>query len=345
MRRKAESSCCFRKRRPMSSGKGRCIIPVFLSYMGCTRRCLFCSQRGITEDDSERTFAELDLRVREYLDSRKAIARNAEIAFYGSTFTSISAPVQEAYLRWAFGWVEKGFVTSIRVSTRPDDITEEKISRLVHYGVKTVEIGIQSLDENTLRQNRRFYTLADIDRTFALLKTAPFQLGVHLMTGLYGSSETSDEQSLVAVLARHPDFLRIHPTLVIRQTALEELYLRGLYHPDTLFAAVDHCSDLLRRCQQAGTPVIRMGLHIPSNRLSEVVAGPYHPSFGDLVLKMACLKQRLESERHNESEGGKTPLPCGMEREQREALGSYNGFFAGWFQEKSRLSFNNSARR
>jgi len=330
----------------MGSGKGLCIIPVFLSYMGCPRRCLFCSQKGITENDSERTFDELDQRVETYVTSRTAHSGTfgptpgkIEIAFYGSTFTSISEASQEAYLRWALGWVETGYVQSIRVSTRPDELSEEKISRLARYGVKTIEIGVQSFDENTLRQNRRYYTNAEIAHAFALLRTEPFQLGIHLMTHMYGSSRGLDEQSLAAALSYRPDFLRVHPTLVIRQTGLEDLYLRGLYRPASLFETVDQCSDWLLMCQQAGTPVVRMGLHIPVDRVTEVLAGPYHPSFGDLVYKMASLKQRLAAERHHESEKEE------MEKEHREALGSYKGFFTDWYSEQHRLILNSKAQR
>lgn len=330
----------------MGSAKSNGIIPVFLSYMGCPNQCLFCSQKGVTEDDSQRSFEELDERVMTFISSRsnrsnssEVSSRRFEIAFYGGTFTSIPEPMQEAFLRWAYRWLERGSIDSIRVSTRPDDLTVDKLQCLARYGVKTIEIGAQSFDDHTLRLNRRSYTSEDIDRAFGLLKSSPFRVGVHLMTHLYGSSEAIDAQSLSAALSYRPAFLRLHPTLVLRHTGLERLYRERRYRPASLFEGVDGCSDALLLCRSAQTPVARMGLHIPANRVSEVVAGPYHPAFGDLVSKMADLKELIASERLVDYAGD------GLDQKYREALGSHKGFFAKWFRERSREARHVRARR
>jgi hypothetical protein len=105
------------------------------------------------------------------------------------------------------------------------------------------------------------------------------------MVGLPGDSPAGAIASLRRVLDLKPTFLRIYPTLVIAGTRLEDLYRAGEYTPLTLDGAVGCCKVMLHEALRAGIPVVRSGLQdSPELRTpGNVVAGPYHPAFRQLL--------------------------------------------------------------
>ncbi len=151
--------------------------------------------------------------------------------------------------------------------------------------VRTVEIGAQSLMDRVLMAARRGHTAGQVARAVEDLKAAGFEVGLHLMAGLPGDDEEGFAASVAAAVALRPDSVRIHPTLVLRDTPLADAYRQGLYEPLPLETAVRICKDARRRFLEADIPVIRMGLQTtPAMEApGAVVAGPYHPAFGALV--------------------------------------------------------------
>ena len=207
-----------------------------------------------------------------------------ELAFYGGSFTAIPEAEQEALLAAAIPARESGAVSAIRVSTRPDAVTVEKLARLRRYGVETVELGAQSMCDEVLRRSGRGHTREDTVKAAKLVKDAGFALILQMMTGLPGSNDTRDIETARSIAALAPDGVRIYPTVIIQNTPLEDLWRAGKYREHTVEEAVCVCARILPIFDAAGIPVIRLGLN-PSDELSggAAVGGAYHPALGELV--------------------------------------------------------------
>ncbi len=216
-----------------------------------------------------------------------------EIGFFGGSFTGIEKNVQEACLKVAYKYVKNGDVKSIRVSTRPDYISHECVEFLKSYGVDLIELGAQSMDDDVLLQNRRGHTSADTERASSVIKSAGLKLGLQMMTGLLGDTDEIAIETAKKIISLSPDCVRIYPTLVLKGTYLADLFLRKEYVPQTLDAAVSLCARLKQEFDKTNIPVIRMGL-LSSDSINldkEVLAGPYHPAFGELVLSEICFQK------------------------------------------------------
>lgn len=265
------------------------IVPFFISHKGCPYRCVFCNQVKIAGSAGDLpSAAELVDRIAAYRASggRKSV----EVAFYGGTFTSLPRPVLERLLLPLQPLTAGGEVDSIRVSTRPDSIDAAMAGFLVQMGVKTVELGVQSMDDDVLALSGRGHTAAHTVNACRVLQTAGVAVGMQLMPGLPGDSEEKALASLNACLSLRPEFLRIYPTLVIAGTELARLYETGRYSPLPLDKAVRLCKLMLHAALAADVKVIRIGLQ-PTGELDTggtVLAGPYHPAFRQLVESALC---------------------------------------------------------
>ncbi|MHB9097036.1 MAG: elongator complex protein 3 [Syntrophales bacterium] len=262
------------------------IIPFFIMNRGCPHRCLFCNERLTAGDRPERiTEAAFNQTVRGYLDCATRKSGPVQIAFYGGTFTGMERKEQRRLLELAAPFLRAGAVDSIRISTRPDEINREGLALLKKSGVTTIEVGMQSLDDEVLLRSRRGHTAADTVRALTLFREGGFATGVHLMAGLPGDSRDRFAHTVEKVIALGPDTVRIHPTIVLKDTPLADDFREGRYLPLTLAEAVEQGKDALKRLTAAGIPVIRLGLQT-TRELEEpgaVVAGPFHPAFRTLV--------------------------------------------------------------
>ena len=257
----------------------RRILPIFVPHAGCPNDCVFCNQKRISGSLLPASAETVRIAV-----STLAPGSGYELAFYGGSFTAIPETEQEVLLAAALPARESGAVSAIRVSTRPDAVTKEKLARLRFYGVETVELGAQSMCDEVLLRCGRGHTSADTVKAAKLVKDAGFTLILQMMTGLPGSGEARDIQTARSIAALHPDGVRIYPTVVIRDTPLEDLWRAGKYREHTVEDAVRVCAHILPIFDAAGIPVIRLGLN-PSDELSggAAVAGAYHPALGELV--------------------------------------------------------------
>lgn len=255
------------------------ILPVFLQQKGCKNKCIFCSQWAVTGFERPSCFDELDKLVQNYSKTTDSF----EIAFYGGTFTALDESEQLSYLCWASRYVQAGICSGIRLSTRPDEIDEPRAHFLKEHGVKFIELGVQSFDDEVLRLNNRGYTREDVLKTCEILRRFEIDFGVHLMVGLIGDEATKDILSAWQSMKIGAKTCRIHPTLVLKGSILETIYRRGEYVPIALHTAIDICSDMTAVLESHGVRVIRLGLYVPTELLKNVVAGPYHPRFGELV--------------------------------------------------------------
>lgn len=268
------------------------ILPIFIPHAGCPHQCVFCNQRKISGQDSAAlTGAQEQIaRWRSWL--RPSVQHEA--AFYGGSFTGLPLALQRKLLSLTDALLEEGFIGSVRLSTRPDYIDREKLELLHKHHVRTVELGVQSLDDEVLRAAERGHTAKQVTDAMQLLKEYGFTTGLQLMIGMPRQSFASVQQSAQQALALKPDIARIYPLLVIKDTPLEKSYNKGLFKPLTLEEAVEQAAWLYNELTQAGVRVIRVGLQADAELCApgNIVAGPFHPSMGELV-KSRVLRDKL----------------------------------------------------
>ena len=298
-------------------------IAIFIPHKGCPHACSFCDQKSISGEQKQVTPLDVRRELEEAFcrpldgkntgrakqpspaDVRAAAERaretlgpgcSAELAFFGGSFTCIPREEMEAFLEEAAPYVQQGKASGIRISTRPDGISEEILDVLKRYGVRSIELGAQSMDDGVLRLNRRGHTAADVEKAVSLIKEYGFSLGLQMMAGLYGDRKESLYKTAEKMIALKPDTVRIYPTVVIEGTYLDELRRRGLYSPLPLQRAVELCAPLLKQFEQSGIKVIRVGLHASETLERRRTGGAYHPAFRELCesfLKRRQLEERL----------------------------------------------------
>lgn len=269
------------------SGSSPLVIPIFIMNKGCPHRCVFCNQKISAGNFPEELTKEcFDAEIHSYLSRNNDKSRNVEIAFYGGSFTGIDPIYQEKLLSWANEYIRRGFVDSLRISTRPDYISEDRVSLLKKYHVTTVEIGVQSFVDEVLRCAERGHDAAAAENAVKILKGRGFHTGLHLMAGLPKDTREGFIYSLDKTVELKPDIVRIHPVLVFKGTTLAKEFKEGSYSPLELPAAVELCSLAWQKLSVAGIRVIRIGLQITPEMEQDgsVVSGPIHPALGNLVL-------------------------------------------------------------
>ena len=268
-----------------------CVIPVFVPHLGCRHECVFCNQRRISGSEKAATAA----TVKQAIEQSAALPRSGakrQLAFYGGSFTAIEPERQEELLGAAAEAIGKGEIDAIRLSTRPDAIDETVLARLKRFGVEMVELGAQSMDGEVLRLSGRGHTAEDVVRSSEAVKAAGFRLILQMMTGLPGDSVDKDIETAKKLIALRPDGVRIYPTVIVRDTALYDLWRAGEYREHTVEDAVAVCAQLMPLFEEANIPVIRLGLN-PTEELSQgaAVAGAYHPALGELVRSRILLEK------------------------------------------------------
>ena len=265
------------------------IIPIFVPHLGCPNDCIFCNQKSISGQKKNMTKEEAKKIIEDYLKSINSEDAQIEIAFFGGSFTAIEKEKQEELLQLAYEYVKDGKVESIRISTRPDCIDKETLKRLKSYKVKTIELGVQSANDYILKRANRGHTFEDVKKASKLIRRYGFQLGHQMMVGLPESTKIDEINTAKALIKLKPKMVRIYPVLVVKNTKLEKEYENGEYQPLPLAQAVETCKELVSMFVKKKIEVIRVGLQntdeitSPEEKNSEVVAGPYHPAFRQLV--------------------------------------------------------------
>lgn len=262
------------------------IIPIFVSHRGCPHDCIFCNQKKITGSGGDVSGDEVKLKIDEYLKTIPRENTRIELAFFGGSFTAIPIEQQKELLGAVQDYLKQGVISNIRISTRPDCIDEKIIEVLKYYGVKIVELGVQSMDEEVLKLSNRGHSTEAVVNAIALLKQNGFIVGVQVMVGLPGDTKQKSIDTVRRLVSLKPHIARIYPALVIRNTYMEQMYYKGLYNPFSLEKTIDICKKLLIIFERNNIEVIRIGLQPTENidEGKEVVAGPFHPSMRQLVV-------------------------------------------------------------
>ena len=269
--------------------KKQYVIPVFVPHLGCPNDCVFCNQKKISGKKDEITKEDVKKTIEYYLNNIKEAEGDIEIAFFGGSFTGIDEKLQNELLEIANEYIQSGKVDSIRISTRPDYIDKNILKRLKKYKVKTIELGVQSANDYILKKAGRGHSFEDVKRASKLIRRYGFKLGHQMMVGLPDSTKIDEINTAKALIKLKPKMVRIYPVLVIKGTNLEKQYNEGTYKPLTVVQAVEICKELVRMFDSKKIDIIRIGLQntdeiaTPEDKNSEVVAGPFHPAFRQLV--------------------------------------------------------------
>lgn len=265
------------------------IIPIFVPHLGCPHTCVFCNQNKISGEQRRVNADDVRKTIDFYLDSFKEKDANVEVAFFGGSFTAIDVELQKELLEAANEYIKKGLVSSIRISTRPDCINKEILKMLKKYKVKTIELGVQSSNDYILRKAERGHTFEDVKKASKLINWYGFTLGHQMMIGLPESTALDEINTAKALIKLKPKIVRIYPVLVIKGTKLEKMMENGEYEPLTVVQAVERARDVASLFNRKKIKIIRIGLQntdeisAPGDKNSQVVAGPFHPAFRQLV--------------------------------------------------------------
>lgn len=265
------------------------IIPIFVPHLGCPNDCTFCNQKKISGQTKNVKAEDVKNTIEYYLNNFKDDNKYIEVAFFGGSFTGIDVDKQKELLSVAYEYIKNKKIDSIRISTRPDYINKEILQMLKSYGVKTIELGVKSTNDYILNKSKRGHTFEDVKKASKLIRKNGFILGHQMMVGLPESTRQDEINTAKDLIKLKPKIVRIYPVLVIKGTQLEKDYESGEYTPLTVEQAVETAKDLLVLFNKKKINVIRIGLQNtneitdPNTKKSQVVAGPYHPAFRQLV--------------------------------------------------------------
>lgn len=260
-------------------------IPIFIPELACPNRCIYCNQRHISGQLQAVKPEEIKQIIKQHL-ATFIRPSEVELAFFGGSFTGIDEKDMLTYLQTVQPYIEQGEIKSIRISTRPDYINEKILDILQQYNVKDIELGAQSLDEEVLAFAKRGHTVRDVENASQLIKSYGFSLGLQMMIGLPLDSVEKSKETAKKILKLGAESTRIYPTLVINNTDLAYLYRQNKYKALSLDKAVDWTTEIYKIFSQSSIKILRIGLH-PSEALingTELLAGPFHVSFKELVL-------------------------------------------------------------
>jgi histone acetyltransferase (RNA polymerase elongator complex component) len=258
-------------------------VPFFISHQGCPHTCVFCDQRVISGSSGDIPSAEEILaKIARWRST--AGDRPLEVAFFGGSFTALPVEVQDHLLRPLQGLLACGDILSVRISTRPDCIDAATVKRLAGLGVTTIELGVQSMDDEVLERSVRGHSAAASEAAIRTIRAGGLAVGAQLMPGLPGDTPAKSFNTLKRVIAAGADFVRIYPVIVLRGTELARRFQSGDYVPLTVDEGVQLCKVLLHEAMLAGVPVIRIGLQADEGlNKTTVLGGCWHPSLGRLT--------------------------------------------------------------
>ena len=264
------------------------VIPFFIAHQGCPHFCSFCDQHAIIgrlTAGAGISREEVMAGIREGLDRpRRSDRRGIQVAFYGGSFTGLPLGKQQELLSAVQPFLASGEVDGIRLSTRPDYINGEIVSFLRSFGVTIVELGVQSMNDQVLTASDRGHTAADSERAIRHLQDGGLTVGVQLMIGLPGEGSGSALRGAERLAGLKPDLARIYPVVVLKGSKLEDDLRAGRYRPLCLPKAVALSGRVKETFDDAGVRVVRIGLQETEGLQESIVAGPFHPAFGEMVL-------------------------------------------------------------
>ena len=289
--------CLFSSLNPSDSMPSPLVIPFFIPHLGCPHLCIFCNQRliarqTVSNNSLQAESNRLATTIKSYLQYKKNRTR-VELAFFGGNFLGIEEDRILSLLESVQPWIQQGRIHSIRCSTRPDTISQQILTLVKPFGLSTVELGVQSMDDQVLAISNRGHSSEDTRKALALLKEAQFKIGVQVMVGLPGDDKACAVRTAHELSGFRPDLARIYPLLVLAGSRLAQWYRSGRYQPLSLDQAIEQTKEMAAIFTSAGVTIARMGLQATEMMEdgSQMIAGPWHPAFGHLVLSSLMFDQ------------------------------------------------------
>ena len=259
-------------------------IPIFLPELACPFRCVYCNQFSITGKQQLPDIQEVKNTIDKYLDSFKEDDRFVEVAFFGGNFTGLPEKMQDDFLKIVQPYLEKGVIDGIRCSTRPDYIDEKRVKILKSFGMKNIELGAQTTNDDILQKCGRGHTFKDIENASQIIVNEGITLGLQMMLGLPFDSFGNDMQTARDIVRLGAKETRIYPCIVVKDTELERMYKTGEYKPLALDEAVEQSATLYEYFTENDVKVLRIGLHTSDDLNGDAfIAGPYHKNFAEMV--------------------------------------------------------------
>lgn len=274
--------------------KKHAIIPIFIPHRGCPNDCVFCNQRKITARTDDVTPEDAGKIIDTWLTTLSGV-ETVEASFYGGSFTGLTINEQSRFLAVTKEYKDKGLIDKIHLSTRPDYIDPEILDNLKAFSVDTIELGVQSFDDDVLRYSNRGHTSRDVYEAVKLIKRYGFEFGIQLMIGLPGDSLESCIMSANKTVELGPSLARLYPTIVLDDTRLYEMYENGEYIPLSREEAILRTKEMYRILDDAGITIMRVGLK-STDIIGEggaINGGTYHPAFRQLV-EGEIARERIE---------------------------------------------------
>lgn len=268
-------------------------IAIFIPHLGCPNQCSFCNQNTITGHKKSPTPKEVNQEIEQAIIRLKGDYSNTEIAFFGGSFTAINREYMLSLLKIAKEYVERYSLKGVRISTRPDCIDDEILTILKEHNVTAIELGAQSMVDRILKMNYRGHTSKAVEEASYKIREYGFELGLQMMVGLYGEDKEDTFLTAQKIMELKPDTVRIYPTVILKDTYLEQVYLSGEYKVFSLEDSVDICARLLKDFTDKGIRVIKLGLHSSEDVEENMVGGIYHQAFRELCESKIYLQNAL----------------------------------------------------
>lgn len=283
-----------------SNKKEQYTIPIFIPHKGCPNNCVFCNQKKISGQLTDVTAQDVEDKIEEYLKYYSNSKKKIEVAFFGGSFTGIPIDKQIEYLQVANSYVKKGLVGAIRISTRPDYVNRNILDTMKKYNVKTIELGVQSMDNEILTLSKRGHTALDVVNASKLIHEYGIVLGHQIMIGLPGSTRESEVYTIKECLKLQPQQLRIYPVYVIPDSELYSMYENSEYKPLSINEAVMRCKAVIYECQKTDISIIRLGLQSTDEITAKNndLRGPVSDNLAEYVMS-ALVRDKIEREIKN----------------------------------------------
>ena len=259
-------------------------IPIFLPELACPYRCVYCNQFSITGKQHLPDIQDVKRIIEKHLSTFPSGEKFVEVAFFGGNFTGLPVKMQDDFLKIVQPYLENGLVDGIRCSTRPDYIDEKRVRILKNFGMRNIELGAQTTNDEILSKCGRGHTFKDIEIASQIINNEGITLGLQMMLGLPYDSFEDDMQTARDIVRLGAAETRIYPCIVVKDTELERLYRNGEYVPLSLDEAASQSAKIYEFFENNGVKVLRVGLHTSEDLDNQAyVAGPYHANFAEMV--------------------------------------------------------------
>ena len=310
-------------------------IPIFMPELACPYRCVYCNQFHITGNSDIVKPEDVKNIIDNHFASFKEENRFVEVAFFGGNFTGLPVKMQNDYLDVVQPYLDKNLVHGIRCSTRPDYITYQRVKELRHFGMKNIELGAQSTNDEVLKRCKRGHSYNDIVEASQIILSEEIALGLQMMIGLPFSNKEIDFQTAKDIVNLGAKETRIYPCIVVKDTELETMYHSREYKSISMEDAIAQSADLYSYFIENQVKVLRIGLHQSDELDKEAyIAGPYHKNFAEMVFSHIW-KEKFENLKTSESENLKKDIIINVPASQINHAIGWNGenkkMLSEWF--------------